>query len=262
MYQFDCVYHPSMTERVQAVAKAAQILAVFDRAGRRLTVREISAAVGIPRSTVHGICRTLVDARFLEAMPDSGFQLGIGLAMLGGQVLERLGLVDAVQQPIQQHLDAFGLEVHVAVYMPGAVFYVYRKRAATRVSTMNRTGRRWAIHTTGCGRAVLATLSQAALERELPPIISGTERAQLDAELARFPRDRFIVTNVSQPGLISVAAPIFDRTGLAVGALGVSDTVQSMNRTRVAAIGAAVRAASTATSRAVGWSEPTQPWES
>lgn len=242
-----------MTGTVQSVAKAALILGAFDRASRRLTVREISATCGIPRSTVHEICRTLVEARLLESMPDGGFQLGIGLAMLGGQVLERLGLVDAVQQPIGQHLGTFGVQVHVAVYMPGAVFYVFRKRAATRASTLNRTGRRWAIHTTGCGGAILATMAPSARTMELSPMVTEVERAQLDAELARYPRDGFIVTNVSQPGLLSVAAPVFDRTGLAVGAIGVGDTIQSMTRTRVAAIGAGVRAAAAATSRSVGW---------
>ena len=104
-----------MAVGVQSVVKATQILGAFDRTCRRLTIREIAERTGIPRSTTHDICRTLVESRLLEAMPDGGFQLGIGLAMLGGQVLERIGLVDVVQRPIRQHLDVFGAEVHVAV---------------------------------------------------------------------------------------------------------------------------------------------------
>lgn len=233
------------------MVKATQILGAFDHTCRRMTIREIAGKTGIPRSTVHDICRTLVEARLLDSMADGGVQLGIGLAMLGGQVLERLGLVDAAQQPIRRHLDVFGAEVHVAVYTPGAVYYVFRKRAFNRGATLNRTGRSWAIHTTGCGRAILATMAPAAREAELSPRVTEAERAQLDIELGRYPRDGYIVTNVSQPGLISVAAPIIDRTGLAVGAIGVGDVIHSMTRDRVRMIGCGVRAAAIATGRSL-----------
>lgn len=242
-----------MVGEVQSVAKAALILGSFDRMNRLLTVRELSAKTGIPRSTVHDLCRTLVSANLLEAKPDGGFQLGIGLAMLGGQVIERQGLVDAAQVPIQRYLDRFGLEVHVAAYIPGAVFYAYRKRGLSR-ATWNRTGRKWAIHATGCGRAVLATMSQAARDAELAPLVSPEDQEVLELELAGWERNGFIVTEVSQPGLRSIAAPIFDSTNLAIGAIGLGDTLASMTRTRVQELGSAVRMAAIETSRALGWS--------
>lgn len=250
------LYDASMVQEVQSVAKAALILGVFDRMNRLLTVREISSKTGIPRSTVHEICRTLVAANLLESRPDGGLQLGIGLAMLGGQVIERQGLVDAAQQPIQQNLDQFGVEVHLAAYIPGAVFYAYRKRAVTRVTTANRTGRRWAIHTSACGRSILATMSPAAREEELAPLVTDEERAQLTAELDRYQRDGFIVTDVSQPGLVSIAAPVLDSSGLAIGAIGIADTKQSMSRQRIAVLGDAVRTSAIETSRAMGWQGP------
>lgn len=242
-----------MAELVQSVAKAATILGVFNRMNRLLTVREISAKTGIPRSTVHEICRTLVASNLLESRPDGGLQLGIGLAMLGGQVIERQGLVDAAQQPIQRHLDRFGVEVHVAAYIPGAVFYAYRKRAATRVATMNRTGRRWDINSSACGRAVLATMGKAARDRELAPLVTSEEREQLEAELDVYARHGFVVTDVSQPGLRSVAAPVFDVSGLAIGAIGTADVVGSMTRQRITEIGEALRQACIETSRTMGW---------
>lgn len=252
-------YHLFMAELVQSVAKAALILGVFDRMNRLLTVREISARTGIPRSTVHEISRTLVASNLLEARSDGGLQLGIGLAMLGGQVIERMGLVDAAQLPVQRHLDRLGVEVHVAAYIPGAVFYAYRKRAATRVSTMNRTGRRWDIHSSACGRAILATMSPAARDRELAPLVQGEERERLDAELEVYTRHGFIVTDVSQKGLRSVAAPVFDMTSLAIGAIGSADNVASMDRQRATELGEAVREAALETSRAMGWTGTAVP---
>lgn len=242
-----------MAETVKSVAKATAILICFDSMNRLMTVREIAARTGIPRSTVHDICRTLVEANFLEARPDGGLQLGLSLAMLGGQVIERVGLVDRALQPIQRHLDRYGMEVHVAAYVPGAVFYAFRKRAVQRVATINRTGKRWAITKSACGRAILATMAEAARETEYPPLMDDDERAQLDVELDRYKRLGFVVSDVSQPGLRSIGAPVFDSSGLAVGAIGVADTLASMNRQRIAEVGPSVRAAAQETSRSMGY---------
>lgn len=249
-------YDQGMLDKKSSVAKAATILGVFDRMNRLLTVREIAAKTGIPRSTVHDICRDLIASNLLETRTGGGLQLGIGLAMLGGQVIERQGLVDAAQQPIHSHLERFGIEVHVAVYIPGAVFYVYRKRAITSVNTVNRTGRRWAINTSACGRAVLATMSKSGRDQEMSALVDEEEREQLEAEVESYAKYGFIVTEVSQPGLRSIAAPVFDASSLAIGAIGVADRTGSLTRQRVSEIGKAVRVAAMETSQALGWPMP------
>lgn len=242
-----------MSDSVQSVAKAMRILSAFDHMSRLLTVREISAKTAIPRSTVHDICRTLVAADFLEARAEGGFQLGMGLAMLGGQVIERQGIVEAAQRPIQNHLDHFGVEVHIGVHVPGAVFYAYRKRAVSRAATLNRTGRRWALHTSGCGLAILAAMTPSARESELAPLATAEDSDRLEIVTGMFARLGYIVTDVSQPGLTSVAAPVLDATGLPVGAIGTADSAASMSRARIAQFGEAVRATAEETSRSLGW---------
>lgn len=242
-----------MSRLVGSVAKATQILGTFNRMNRVLTIRDIAAKTGIPRSTVHDICTTLVAANFLESRPEGGFQLGLSLAMLGGQVIEQQGIVDSAQAPIQRHIDRFGVEVHVAIFIPGAVFYAYRKRAVTRVETMNRTGRRSALHASACGRAVLAAMPPAAREEELAPFLSPEETTKFEAELRQLFRYGYLVTDVSQQGFTSIAAPIIDDTGLAVGAIGVADLTRVMSPRRVQEIGEAVRLAAFETSQALGW---------
>lgn len=112
-----------MNSTVQSVAKAAAILKAFDHRNRLLTVREISEITGIPRSTVQDLCSTLVEAKLLERRSTGGLQLGMALGMLGGQVIEQQGLLDAVQRPIDRHLAKFGVGVHVAEYLPGLIWY-------------------------------------------------------------------------------------------------------------------------------------------
>lgn len=241
---------------IQSIAKAVSVLGSFDRMNRVLTIRKIVERTGIPKSTVHEICRTLVKAQYLESQEGGGFKLGIGLAMLGGQVIERQGIVDASQLPMQRYLDRFRLESHVALYIPGAIFYAYIKRPISQANTLNRTGRKWAIHTSACGRVILAAMSEAARDKELTNVITSEEREQIDREILGYEQHGFLVSEVSQRGLRSVAAPIFDTTGLPIGAIGTAELVQAMNRHRVTELGRAVKKAAWETSRSLGMVHP------
>lgn len=85
-----------MTAPVQSVTKAVEILKAFDSRHRVLTVRQLSSRTGIPRSTCHSLCSTLATEGLLElGNGGDGYQLGAMLARLGGQVIERTGLIDA-----------------------------------------------------------------------------------------------------------------------------------------------------------------------
>lgn len=242
-----------MTTSVQSVAKAAAILTVFDHRNRLLTVREIASKTGIPRSTVQDICATLVESRLLERRPGGGLQLGMVIAMLGGQVIEQQGLLDAVQRPIDRHLARFGVEVHVAEYIPGAIWYALVTRGSGRLVSGNRMGRRWEITASGCGRAVLASMSPAARELELPPTFGDDDRARLDAECLGYERNGYLITRVSQRGYLSIASPVFGSNGLAVGAIGVGEPAEMMSRQRIAALGDAIKSTAADTSRAIGY---------
>lgn len=244
---------------VKVVAKAAEILTAFNPDDRRLTVREISERTGIPRSTVHEIAATLVEAKFLERGVHGGLELGLALALLGGQVVEQRGLVDAAQAPMRRHLERFRTEVHVASYFPGSVFYSYLRPATGRPATSNRTGRRWLITESGCGRSILAALSPRARESEFPPSFEGAARARLDHEIRGYRVNGYLVTNVSETGMLSIAAPVRNEASLPMGAIGIGDTIASMTKQRVAEIGRAIRITALETSTALGFIEPRRP---
>ncbi|HEV2894806.1 MAG TPA: helix-turn-helix domain-containing protein, partial [Actinomycetota bacterium] len=79
--------------RVGSVAKAARVLQAFTPLVASLSVRQMAERTGIPRSTAHAICLTLCDAGLLEEGTGRGYRLGPALVGLGGQVIERTGLV-------------------------------------------------------------------------------------------------------------------------------------------------------------------------
>ena len=144
--------------RVESVAKAARILHAFDPERRTLTVRELASRSGCPRSTCHAICATLVDEQLLERVPGGGYRLGPALAEMGGQVIERTGLVEAATPSMRGLSRAVGGEVHLGQLVGRFVIYLIRIEHERRLPMRNRMGLRAPAHLTGCGKAALAQL--------------------------------------------------------------------------------------------------------
>lgn len=241
-----------MVATVRSVVKAAALLQAFDRRHQVLTVRELAALTGIPRSTCHALCQTLVNTGLLEVHGAEGYQLGGSLAMLGGQVIERTGLVDAALGPASTILANTRTEIHVAQYVPTGIVYLLFLQNRRRLPNRNKTGRYWPLHTSACGVAVYVALPEAARAKHARGLPEDNLLALSDAT-RDFLRYGYVVSNISQEGFRSVGAPILDQRGEVVGAIGTGDARALMVPARTHEIGLAVRRAAEATSRALGF---------
>lgn len=66
----------SLQKLVPAVVRAANILDIVAAAKRYPTVSELARATGLPKSTVHALCMTLVQLGLLVRRPDQTYLLG------------------------------------------------------------------------------------------------------------------------------------------------------------------------------------------
>ena len=83
---------------VAAVGKAAALLRAFGPSAPVLSVRQLAARTGVPRSTVHALATTLAEEGLLDVVAGRGYRLGPLLVGLAGQIIERTGLVAAVEE--------------------------------------------------------------------------------------------------------------------------------------------------------------------
>lgn len=213
--------------RVEAVAKAARVLQAFTPLVTSLSLRQLADRTGIPRSTAHAICVTLCDAGLLEEVPGRGYRLGPALVGLGGQVIERTGLVGAAEGVLERLAPGDGLEIHLGQLVGGWVVYLDRASGPVRAPMRNRVGLRAPAHLTGCGKAALAllppgevaalVLAVSAAEPGPPPDLDALAR-----ELAAAGRAGFVVSDTFQPGRTSVAAPVPDPAGAPAGGISVA----------------------------------------
>lgn len=236
--------------QVKSVAKAAWILRAFEPGRGVLTVREIAEHTCLPRSTCHAICTTLVAENLLELLPAGGYRLADSLVEMGGQVIERVGLVEAAMPLMVALSRTTSSEVHLGQVARRWIVYLSRMTPDRGAPMRNRVGLRVPLHRTGCGKAALAQLDpRRALELARPGIADEAEAGRLLADLARARRTGFAVSDSFQSGVISVAAAVLALDGTAVGGISVARPAHGLTRTQIAALGASVTRAAAETSQ-------------
>jgi DNA-binding IclR family transcriptional regulator len=267
------ITHRSPTRRgtIQSVDRAARILKALAAGPRRLGVSELADRLEMTRPTVHGLLQTLAAHGFVEQDRESDkYQLGAGLLQLGTSYLD----LNELRGRSIVHAERLAVQTRAAVrvgvlHWPDVVVvhHVFRPDTAFQVLEV---GAQLPVHASALGKAILAYATDEVLQDLLgEPLTKLTAKTlapkALQDELADV-RERGIARERDEAvlGESSVAAPIFDHAGLAVGAIGiVGDTERILPRGPARGTVAAVIEAARGVSRELGarrW--PASPGES
>jgi DNA-binding IclR family transcriptional regulator len=252
---------------IQSVDRAARILKVLASGPRRLGVSEISDRLGLPRPTVHGLLQTLQAHGFVEQDRDSDkYQLGAGLLHLGNSYLDLNELRGRSIVHAERLAQRARAAVRVGVLHGPAVVVVHHVFRPDDAFQVLEVGAQLPAHASALGKAILAfgpddVVDDLAAE-PLPKLTRRTlGAAALRKDLADI-RERGIARERDEAvlGESSIAAPIFDHAGHAVGAIGiVGDTDAILPRAPARELVAAVVDAARGVSRELGaprWPAP------
>jgi DNA-binding IclR family transcriptional regulator len=119
------------------------------------------------------------------------------------------------------------------------VVYLDRLESPQMLGLFTKVGRRRSAHATSSGKVLLAYGSQAdvddAVAGGLPRLgpRTITTRTRLNQALAEVRKAGFAIsTDEAAPGVVSIAAPIFDRAGACVASVSVAGPLIRMSEDR------------------------------
>jgi DNA-binding IclR family transcriptional regulator len=251
---------PTRRATIQSVDRAARILKVLASGPRRLGVSEIADRLDMTRPTVHGLLQTLQAHGFVEQDRDSDkYQLGAGLLQLGNSYLD----LNELRARSLVHAERLATRADAAVrvgVMHGAgvviVHHVFRPDTSLQILEV---GAELPLHASALGKAMLAYAPEQAvadlLAESLPRLTSRTLAPAALREELNDVRERGFAREKDEAilGESSIASPIFDRSGHAVGAIGiVGDTDRIMPRGPAKQLTTAVSEAARGVSRELG----------
>jgi DNA-binding IclR family transcriptional regulator len=246
---------------IQSVERAAAILRLLSGRSRRLGVVDLAGELGLPKGTVHGLLRTLQHVGFVEQDAETGkYRLGAALLHMGSSYLDgnelrarALNWSDSLAARTQE-------AVRIGTLHDSQVLIVHHVfRPDDSMQTLD-VGSLLPAHATALGKVLLAHhpyVAAALAEGGLPGFTDRTicDGERLERELARV-RERGWAAEVGEltRSQVSLAAPITDRTGLTVGAMGIFGSPERLMTARQprGEMLAYVREAARAVSRELG----------
>jgi IclR family pca regulon transcriptional regulator len=214
---------------VQSFARGLQVIRSFSAQAPQQTLTEVAARSGLSRAGARRILLTLQtlgyvssDGRLFKLTPRI---LDLGFAYLSSMPMWNLA------EPEMQALAARVGESCSAAMLDGAdIVYVLRVPTHKIMSISLGVGSRLPAHCTSLGRMLLAGLS----DDEALSLLHASDRPALTRHTVTEPNELLarvrlarkqgwcLVNQELEEGLISLAAPLTDRSGRTVAALNIS----------------------------------------
>jgi DNA-binding IclR family transcriptional regulator len=212
---------------IQSVDRSIRILLALQGA-RRMNLSDLAAQLGLPNSTVHGILRTLAHHGMVEQEPGSvRYMLGPAVLRLSSVYLDSLEFRSRTLKWAEELARRSGHAVRAGVLLLGDVVIVYHEPRPDGSRQMPEVGFVIPAHASALGKALLAYRPDDAAPLFTRPLRSMTGETVVDAPTLREHLSAVHRTGVAAEhdeavlGESSLAAPVFDATGTAVGAVAV-----------------------------------------
>ena len=214
---------------VQSFARGLQVIRSFSAQAPQQTLSEVAARSGLSRA---GARRILLTLQTLGYVSSDGrlFKLTPRILDLGFAYLSSMPMWNLAEPEMQALAARVGESCSAAVLDGADIVYVLRVPTHKIMSISLGVGSRLPAHCTSLGRMLLAGLSDeealSLLQASDRPALTRHTVSEPDELLARVRQARkqgwCLVNQELEEGLISLAAPLTDRSGRTVAALNIS----------------------------------------
>ncbi len=244
-----------------AVRLAVRLLAYLADRGRPAGVSEVARAVGTNKNMAYRLLATLAREDWVRAEPGGGYALTLRPFGVVGKAVNRLDLVAAADGPLRELRDALDEFVYLGTLHRDRVLFVQALRPRAKpVQIGGGIGFDFPLHDNAPGKALLAWGGEAlfrrvvrtGLPRTTPRTVSDPQRLHRHLETIR--RQGY-ATDLEEnaPGVICLAAPVFDASGAIAGCVGITTlTIFHSTRQMIRVQGPRVVAAARKISSALG----------
>ncbi|SEP21806.1 IclR family transcriptional regulator [Amycolatopsis saalfeldensis] len=212
----------------QSLDRALTLLAGLAQGAK--TLDQLAEEVGVHKTTVLRLLRTLESHHFVRREGTRYYRLGSALFDLASQALEDRDVRRSSAEALAALNERTGHTVHLATYEDGEVVYIDKYEGRHSVRMYSRIGKRAPLHCTAVGKVLVSAMPRErreALARSIdyvvltPNTISSPE-AYL-AELDKVAERGYAVDNAEHEDFIHcVAAPIRGGGGEVLAAASMS----------------------------------------
>jgi IclR family KDG regulon transcriptional repressor len=247
--------------RLSSVANAVRLLKVFSDDSYEIGISDLGKRLQLPKSTVHRLASTLIDANMLEQSEENGkYRLGLAMFELGSLVRRKMDVSGEAKPFLMALREKTGETVHLAILDGPSIMYINSLESKQAVRMTLDIGMRKPAHSTAAGKVLLAFQPADVLEQVLAEGLQGhtpntiVDPDQFRQELAQIRTRGYSMNDEeNQVGVRSLAAPVRDYAGNVIAATSVAGPAQRLTKKVLAAFAPEVVSAADAISARLGY---------
>lgn len=223
-----------ITPKLNTIGKAISIFEVLQNAKRPLSIKEISDALSLNKSSLHHHIKTLTEFGYLQQDPETRkYDIGLNLVRVGQAYLQRLNVRERGHSALEDLSKRLNQTVHMLVLDHSEAVYidkvdVHHQPGALQCSS--HIGLRTDVYSTASGKVLLSNLEMGALNQILStlspqPKTSHTMTSIKDLEkelVVTKERGYGLDLQEHSMGLQCIAVPILNVHSQCVAAISVS----------------------------------------
>lgn len=251
----------NMSATVQSIDRALDILEMLGEHPQGVQVKDISAGLGLNKSTVSRILSTLGERGYVQRTKDSSYRLGVRLVDLCSVYLNSLQLKTEALPFLEELRDQTGLIVHLGALAENEVVYLDKISSFANIRMYSQIGKRAYVHSTSLGRAMLSCMANKRVEEILHAkgMPAVTERTCTDVneflkqlDVIR-ERGYAVDDEENEIGMRCVAAPILDYRGDVIAAVSATGFLEMIPYERIDSVADYVKTCAAGISRSMGY---------
>ncbi|PFP24847.1 IclR family transcriptional regulator [Bacillus sp. AFS073361] len=223
---------------IQSVERALKILDLFDEHKSELKITEISEKMGLHKSTVHSLLKTLHEYSYIDQNPDNGkYRLGLKLAERGNLVISNMDIRKTAKKYLLDLSAKTGQTVHLGILDGREGVYIDKVEGEQSIIRYSRIGRRLPLHSTAIGKVLLAYQPPNELEHLLKNYNYQYQTANTIINEAIFRKEiekvkeqgYAVDEQENEQGVRCAAVPIFNGKGRVLAAISISTLISRVN---------------------------------
>ncbi|HEX3175449.1 MAG TPA: IclR family transcriptional regulator [Methylomirabilota bacterium] len=245
----------------RAANRVVDILELLARNDDGLALREVSAELEAPKSSLLPLLRALAARGYVAQGRAGEYRLGVAAVELGAASAGHRGLAEVARPALLELARRTGETVFLSTLASDAqaVVYVDKVESDQVIRYAAGVGDRRPLHATSSGKAILAFLTPARREDILRtlPLTRHTDRTITALSTLRSALDDVrragVALSVDEMvrGASGVAAPVLDRAAVVAGACTIGGPTDRVRR-HLRALGSEVKATARAISALLG----------
>ena len=209
--------------------KMMEILDLFDEQHLSWMPEQMMERLQCPRSTLYRYLRVLTNAGLVISQPELGYSLGPRIVELDYMMRSSDPMISKGRPLLQELIKEITGVGLLCRYFKDRVLCVHQETSASEIHSSYERGRAMPIAYGATSRIILAHLRLPQLRqlyalqpREFSRTVSEKGFDQLQEDLRELRKQGYCQSQGEvTPGVIGVAAPVFDSEGMIIGSLSV-----------------------------------------